>query len=66
MPKVKTRKAVKKRFRLTANGHVKYKKPFKSHIATKKTTKRKRKLRRTGIVHSGFEPQIRSMIIAAS
>jgi len=47
MPKMKTKKAAAKRFSLTANGKVKYKKMNLRHILTKKTTKRKRGLRRT-------------------
>jgi len=62
MPKMKTRKAVAKRFTLTASGHVKRKKAFKSHILTKKTTKRKRDLRKMSYVHKSQEDTIRRMI----
>ena len=41
MPKMKTRKAAAKRYRVTASGKVKYKKQGAGHILTKKTTKRK-------------------------
>jgi large subunit ribosomal protein L35 len=44
MPKMKTRSAAKKRFRKTANGTFKHKKAYKSHILTKKNSKRKRRL----------------------
>jgi large subunit ribosomal protein L35 len=43
--KMKTRKAVKKRFKITANGKVMHKSSGKSHILTKKSRKRKRQLR---------------------
>jgi len=45
MPKMKTRKAVQKRFKVTANGKVMHKSSGKSHILTKKNRKRKRQLR---------------------
>lgn len=48
MPKTKTKRAAAKRFKLTANGNLKRSKAFKSHILTKKTTKRKRNLRKAG------------------
>ena len=46
MPKIKTHSGAKKRFKLTKNGKVKRAHAFKSHILNKKTTKRKRKLRK--------------------
>lgn len=47
MPKIKTHRGAAKRFSLTGTGKVKRAKAFKSHILTKKSTKRKRKLRKT-------------------
>ncbi|MEE1245405.1 MAG: 50S ribosomal protein L35 [Acutalibacteraceae bacterium] len=47
MPKIKTHSGAKKRFKLTKNGKVKRAHAFKSHILNKKTTKRKRNLRKT-------------------
>lgn len=44
MPKMKTISGAKKRFRLTGTGKIKRKHAFKSHILTKKSTKRKRNL----------------------
>ena len=46
MPKMKTHKGAKKRFKVTGTGKVRRYKAFKSHILTKKTSKRKRRLRR--------------------
>lgn len=46
MPKLKTKRAAAKRFKMTANGKLKRNKAYKSHILTKKTTKRKRDLRK--------------------
>lgn len=45
MPKVKTKKAAAKRFKVTATGKLKRMKAYKSHILTKKSSKRKRNLR---------------------
>ena len=45
MPKIKTNRGAAKRFSVTARGKIKVKKAYASHILTKKSTKRKRKLR---------------------
>jgi len=50
MPKMKTHKGAKKRFKITGTGKVKRMKAYKSHILTKKDAKRKRRLRRATIV----------------
>ena len=47
MPKQKTHKATKKRFRLTAKGKVKHRQAGTSHLAFRKTHKQKRQLRGT-------------------
>ncbi len=47
MPKMKTHKGAKKRFRLTANGKVKHRSAGTSHLASRMSHKRKRNLRRT-------------------
>jgi large subunit ribosomal protein L35 len=62
MPKMKTRSCAKKRFALTADGHVKRGKAFKSHILNKKSRKRKRNLRQTTLVFKGMEKKFRTMI----
>ncbi len=46
MPKMKTSKAASKRFKKTGTGKLKRMKAYKSHILTKKSTKRKRNLRK--------------------
>ena len=50
MPKMKTHSGSKKRFRVTGSGKIMRAKAFKSHILNKKSTKRKRNLRKTGYV----------------
>ena len=49
MPKLKTKSAVKKRFSATGTGKLKRAKAYKSHILTKKSTKRKRNLRQAAM-----------------
>ena len=51
MPKMKTKAGAKKRFKLTGTGKIKRKHAFKSHILTKKETKQKRNLTKSGLVH---------------
>jgi large subunit ribosomal protein L35 len=50
MPKMKTHKGAKKRFSITGTGKVRRMRAFKSHILTKKTPKRKMRLRRSAII----------------
>ena len=50
MPKMKTHKGSKKRFSVTGTGKVRRLRAFKSHILTKKTSKRKRRLRQSTTV----------------
>ena len=47
MPKVKTSRAAAKRFKKTGTGQLKRMKAYKSHILTKNSQKRKRKLRKS-------------------
>ena len=49
MPKLKTKRAAAKRFTKTGTGKLKRNKAYKSHILTKKSTKRKRNLRKSTI-----------------
>ena len=46
MPKMKTSRAAAKRFKKTGTGKLVRNKAYKSHILTKKSTKRKRNLRK--------------------
>ena len=52
MPKLKTKKAAAKRYRLTGTGKVKRNKSNTQHILGKKSTKRKRNLRQSTITDS--------------
>ena len=50
MPKLKTKRAAAKRFKVTGTGKLKRSKAYKRHILTKKTTKTKRNLRKATTV----------------
>ncbi len=62
MPKMKTNRGAAKRFKKTGSGKIKRNKAFASHILTKKSTKRKRGLRKGGIVDSTNEKAIRKIL----
>jgi len=62
MPKMKTNRAARKRFRYTGTGKVRRNKAHKSHILTKKSRKRKRRLRQSGIVDSANEKQVARLL----
>ena len=62
MPKMKSVSSAKKRFSLTATGTIKRKHAFKSHILTKKATKRKRNLTHTSIVDIANDATVRKML----
>ena len=56
MPKMKTKKAAAKRYKLTASGKVKYKRAGKRHqLGHRKNASSKLKLRKGGIVHKSSE-----------
>ena len=62
MPKMKSNRGASKRFRLTGTGKVRRNKAYASHILTKKSTKRKRNLRKSGILTSADEARVKRMI----
>ena len=62
MPKIKTNSGAKKRFALTGTGKIKRKHAYKSHILTKKPTKRTRHLRAGGYADATVAGTIRKMI----
>ena len=62
MPKVKTKRAAAKRFKVTGTGKLKRMKAYKSHILTKKAPKRKRGLRKaTTLTSADTKRMLRSM-----
>ena len=62
MPKIKTKKAATKRFKITGTGKFKYPRANKQHILTKKSPKRKMKLRKNGVVDKTNELAVRRMM----
>jgi large subunit ribosomal protein L35 len=64
MPKMKTHKGAKKRFSVTGKGKVRRMKAYKSHILTKKTSKRKRQLRRPALVTTRDALRIKRLLQA--
>ncbi|MFC2173563.1 50S ribosomal protein L35 [Acidobacteriota bacterium] len=62
MPKLKTHRGAAKRFRRTAKGKFKRSCSYANHILTKKSRKKKRKLRKTTIVHSSDVARIKEML----
>ncbi len=62
MPKIKTHSGAKKRFSLTKNGKVKRGSANRSHILTKMSTKRKRRLRKGGYADVTNAANIKKMI----
>ena len=59
MPKMKTHKGTKKRFRLTANGKVKHRQSGTSHLQARMSNKRKRNLRGTCVVDEAAAKAVR-------
>lgn len=62
MPKMKTKSGAAKRLKALGSGGFKRSMAFKRHILTKKTTKNKRQLRGTAMVHSTNEASVRAML----
>ncbi|GAB4117493.1 MAG: 50S ribosomal protein L35 [Candidatus Caldatribacteriota bacterium] len=62
MPKMKTKRSAAKRFRVSASGKLLRSKAYKSHILTKKTTKRKRSLRKSTLVSTADEKRVKSLL----
>ena len=62
MPKMKTRRAAAKRFRIGGTGRIKVAKAFKSHILSKKKRKRKRNLRGMNTVDTADLERVKGML----
>ncbi len=62
MPKMKTHRGAAKRFRKTGTGKLKRAKAFKSHILTKKSSKRKRNLRKSALVSTTQEKAMKKLL----
>ncbi len=62
MPKMKTNSGAKKRFQQTASGRLKRAKAYKSHILTKKSSKRKRALGKKTLVDLRDQARIKRLL----
>ena len=62
MAKLKTKRAAAKRFKVTASGKLKRSKAYKRHILTKKSTKRKRNLRKATMTDSTNEKVMKKIL----
>jgi large subunit ribosomal protein L35 len=62
MPKLKTRKSVKKRIKVTKRGKVKVKKSFSGHLLTSKNRKRKRHLKQKRVLTKNEAAKLRTMV----
>ena len=66
MPKQKTHKGTKKRFRLTANGKVKHRQAGTSHLACRSSKKQRRNLRGTKVLSDTVTHQITAALCGYS
>ena len=62
MPKMKTNKSIKSRFKVTGTGKLKRTKPGRRHILTKKSSKRKRRLRKMALVSECLTKKYTNML----
>lgn len=62
MPKMKTKKSAAKRFKVTKTGKVKFKQSGLRHILTKKSSKRKLRLRQGAYVHESFIGHVKATL----
>ena len=62
MPKMKTHSGAKKRFKVTANGKVKARHSFTSHILEKKSPKRKRRLGQPAILSDHDAKRVKTLL----
>lgn len=62
MPKIKSNRGAMKRFRVTGSGKIKRSRGFKGHLLSSKNKKRKRKLRKGGLVSPADQRNIRKLI----
>ncbi len=62
MPKMKSNRGAAKRFKATGSGKIRRSKAFTSHILTKKSTKRKRNLRKSGLIDESNLKAVKRML----
>jgi len=62
MPKMKTRRAIAKRFHSTGRGKVRHAQAFRSHLLTARSRKRKRNLRRPAFLGKADEKRVKRVL----
>ena len=62
MPKMRTRKSAAKRLALTPTGKIKFRSNYNSHLLTRKSPKRKRRLQMSKTLSEGFKPSVKMML----
>lgn len=62
MPKMKSKRALMKRIKVTGRGKLKRHSAYTSHLAPRKTTKQKRHLRKAKLVHPSDYKRIKTLI----
>ena len=62
MPKMKTHSATKKRFKLTGSGKVSFQKSGRRHLLSSKNSKRRRSLRKQGILPASVEGHVKKLL----
>jgi len=62
MPKMKTKKSAAKRYRVTGTGKIRVATAYGSHILTKKSRKRKRRLRKNDILGKSDQQRIQAIM----
>jgi large subunit ribosomal protein L35 len=62
MPKLKTHKGAKKRFKITGKKKILHNKANRNHILTKKSAKRKRKLGQKDLISPADRSRIKDML----
>lgn len=63
MPKMKSNRGAYKRFKVTGGGKIKMWRSTGSHLLTKKTTKRKRRLRKPKLASAADTKRLKTMIL---
>ena len=66
MPKQKTHKGMKKRFKVSANGKVKHRSAFRGHLLSHKSGKQKRQLRKDGALTKTDAKEVRENLAPGS
>ncbi|WP_406615849.1 50S ribosomal protein L35 [Mycoplasmopsis hyopharyngis] len=62
MPKMKTKRALRKRIKITGTGKIMREQAYRSHLAQNKTTKQKRQSRKSALMHRSDVKRFKALI----